>query len=138
MCGSMAGEIRKPLVIGKSKKPRCFKSMDISSLPVISKFNKKAWMTTEIMEQWLRYFNTDTRSQNRNVLIFLDNAACHPKIELSNIKILMLPPKYHINHPTNGSRINLHVKVLTIISFCYNHYYARWIILLQPISFLNQ
>ncbi|XP_027850980.1 tigger transposable element-derived protein 4-like [Aphis gossypii] len=51
MCGSMAGEIRKPLVIGKSKKPRCFKNMDISSLPVIWKFNKKAWMTTEIMEQ---------------------------------------------------------------------------------------
>ncbi|XP_015363874.1 PREDICTED: tigger transposable element-derived protein 1-like [Diuraphis noxia] len=88
----MAGEIRKPLVIGKSKKPRCFKNMDISSLPVIWKFNKKAWMTTEIMEQWLRYFNADMRSQNRNVLIFLDNAACHPKIELSNTKILMLPP----------------------------------------------
>lgn len=49
-------------------------------------------MTTEIMEQWLRYFNADMRSQNRNVLIFLDNAACHPKIELSNTKILMLPP----------------------------------------------
>ncbi|XP_025205101.1 tigger transposable element-derived protein 6-like [Metopolophium dirhodum] len=92
MCGSMAGEIRKPLVIGKSKKPRCFKNMDISSLPVIWKFNKKAWMTTEIMEQWLRYFNADMRSQNRNVLMFLDNAACHPKIELSNMKILMLPP----------------------------------------------
>ncbi|KAE9528589.1 hypothetical protein AGLY_012164 [Aphis glycines] len=92
MCGSMAGEIRKPLVIGKSKKPRCFKNMDISSLLVIWKFNKKAWMTTEIMEQWLRYFNADMRSQNRNVLIFLDNAACHPKIELSNTKILMLPP----------------------------------------------
>ncbi|KAL4132599.1 hypothetical protein QTP88_009723 [Uroleucon formosanum] len=92
MCGSMAGEIRKPLVIGKSKKPRCFKNMDISSLPVIWKFNKIAWMTTEIMEQWLRYFNADMRSQNRNVLIFLDNAACHPKIELSNTKILMLPP----------------------------------------------
>ncbi|XP_060867637.1 tigger transposable element-derived protein 4-like [Metopolophium dirhodum] len=44
------------------------------------------------MEQWLRYFNADMRSQNRNVLIFLDNAACHPKIELSNTKILMLPP----------------------------------------------
>jgi hypothetical protein len=65
----MAGEIRKPLVIDKSKKPRCFKNMDISSLPVIWKFNKKAWMTTEIMEQWLRYFNADMRSQNRNVLI---------------------------------------------------------------------
>jgi hypothetical protein len=92
MCGSMAEEIRKPLVIGKPKKLRCFKNMGISSLPVIWKFNKKAWKTTEIMEQWLRYFNADMRSQNRNVLIFLDNAACRPKIELSNTKMFMLPP----------------------------------------------
>lgn len=92
MCGSMAGKIRKPLVIGKSQKPQCFKNMVILSLPVMWKFNKKAWMTTEIMEQWLRYFNADMRFQNRNVLIFLDNAACHPKIKLSNMKILILPP----------------------------------------------
>jgi len=88
----MAGEIRKPLVIGKSMKPRCFKNMNIASLPVIWKFNKKAWMTSEIMEQWLQYFNADMRSQNRNILLFLDNATCHPYIELSNIKIHMLPP----------------------------------------------
>lgn len=43
------------------------------------------------MEQWLCYFNIDMRSQNRNALIFLDNAAHHPKIKLSNIKMLMLP-----------------------------------------------
>ncbi|XP_025414693.1 tigger transposable element-derived protein 4-like [Sipha flava] len=42
MYSSIAGEIRKPLVIGKSKKPRCFKNMDISPLPVIWKFNKKS------------------------------------------------------------------------------------------------
>ncbi|XP_060855630.1 tigger transposable element-derived protein 4-like [Metopolophium dirhodum] len=53
MCGSMAGEIRKPLVIGKSMKPRCFKNMNIALLPVTWKSNKKAWMTAEIMEQWL-------------------------------------------------------------------------------------
>lgn len=92
MCGSMAGEIRKPLVIGKSMKPRCFKNMNIASLPVTWKSNKKAWMTAEIMEQWLQYFNADMRSQNRNILLFLDNATCHPYIELSNVKIHMLPP----------------------------------------------
>ncbi|XP_060863424.1 tigger transposable element-derived protein 4-like [Metopolophium dirhodum] len=74
MCGSMAGEIRKPLVIGKSIKPRCFKNMNIASLPVTWKSNKKAWMTAEIIEQWLQYFNADMRLQNRNILLFLDNA----------------------------------------------------------------
>jgi len=66
--------------------------MYIASLPVTWKSNKKAWMTTEIMEQWLQYFNADMRSQNRNILLFLDNATCHPYIELSNVKIHMLPP----------------------------------------------
>lgn len=51
MCGSIEGEIRKPLVIGKSMKPRCFKNMNIASLPATGKFNKKAWMMAEIMEQ---------------------------------------------------------------------------------------
>ncbi|XP_025191174.1 tigger transposable element-derived protein 6-like [Melanaphis sacchari] len=74
-------EIRKPLVIGKSLKPHCFKNMNIALLPVTWKFNKKAWMTAEIMEQWLQYFNADMRSQNRNILLFLDNATCHPYIE---------------------------------------------------------
>lgn len=59
MCGSMTGEIRKPLVIDKSIKPRCFKNMNIVSLTVTWKFNKKALMMTEIMEQYLQYFNAD-------------------------------------------------------------------------------
>lgn len=57
MCGSMTVEIRKPLVIGISIKPRCLENMNIVPLPVTWKFNNKAWMTTEIMEQWLQYFN---------------------------------------------------------------------------------
>lgn len=52
MCGSMAGKIRKLLVIGKYQKQRRFKNMDIPSpLPVIWKVNKKFWMTAEITEQ---------------------------------------------------------------------------------------
>lgn len=91
MCGSIAEEIRKPLVIGKSQKPWCFKN--IFSLPVMRKFNQKSRMKTEIMEQWLRYCNADMRSQDINILIFLNNAAFHPKIELSNMKILILTLK---------------------------------------------
>ena len=35
LCSSMTGEKIKPLVIGKSRKPRCFGRMNIKSLPVI-------------------------------------------------------------------------------------------------------
>jgi hypothetical protein len=35
LCGNMAGEMEKPLVIGKAVKPRCFKNLKINNLPVI-------------------------------------------------------------------------------------------------------
>ena len=32
------------------------------------------------------------RKKNRKILLFVDNAICHPKVELSNIKLLFFPP----------------------------------------------
>jgi hypothetical protein len=45
----MVGEMKKPLVIGKAAKPKCFKNLEISNLPVIWRNNEKAWMTTATM-----------------------------------------------------------------------------------------
>ncbi|GFV60915.1 tigger transposable element-derived protein 6 [Trichonephila clavipes] len=39
-----------PLVIGKSAKPRCFKG--INSFPTKYRSKKKAWMTTELFNEW--------------------------------------------------------------------------------------
>ena len=41
----------KPLVIGKAMKPRCFKG--VKSFPTDYRANKKAWMTTELFNNWL-------------------------------------------------------------------------------------
>lgn len=92
LCGNLAGEMERPLVIGKAKRPRCFQKLRIDSLPVIWKSNKKAWMTTSLMEEWLINFNARMVSQKRKVLLFLDNATCHPHIKLSNVKLLFFPP----------------------------------------------
>jgi hypothetical protein len=35
---------------GKAAKPRCFKNLRISNLPVIWRYNEKAWMTAATME----------------------------------------------------------------------------------------
>jgi hypothetical protein len=32
-------------------------------------------------------FNAKMKKENRNVIIILDNATCHPEITLSNVKI---------------------------------------------------
>lgn len=85
----------KLLVIGKSAKPRCFKNIDISSLPVKYSNNKTAWMTSEIYESWLHEFDRKFQKQNRKVLFFLDNCPAHPKIlsqQLKAIHVVFFPP----------------------------------------------
>jgi hypothetical protein len=42
LCVNMEGELLKPLVIGHSAKPRCFRNLTLEQLPVNWKFNKKA------------------------------------------------------------------------------------------------
>jgi hypothetical protein len=39
--GNMVGEIKKPLVVGKAAKPRCFMNLRINNLPVIWRNSKK-------------------------------------------------------------------------------------------------
>ncbi|PNF41040.1 hypothetical protein B7P43_G08225 [Cryptotermes secundus] len=84
--------MEKTLVIGKAAKPRCFQNMDIQKLPVEWRSNKKAWMTSYIMEEWVSAFNGRIKIQNRHVLLFLDNATCHPHIELSNVRLAWFSP----------------------------------------------
>ena len=91
LCVSMTGEFERPLVIGRAAKPRCFKHLCLDKLPVTWKFNKKAWMTTELFNEWIGNFNKKMSAQNRKVLLMLDNAPSHPKKDLSNVKCLFLP-----------------------------------------------
>ena len=79
------------MVIGKSMKPRCFGSLSHKSLPVHYYANNKAWMLTPVMEEWLRTVDAKMRSQNRHILLFLDNAPVHPHIQLTNIKLQFFP-----------------------------------------------
>jgi hypothetical protein len=36
-------------------------------------------------------FNAKMKKENRNVILFLDNATCYPKVTLSNVKIAWFP-----------------------------------------------
>ncbi len=83
------GEKFKPLVIGKSQMPRAFNKQ----LPrrVIWKANSKAWLTWTIFLEYLQKFNAKMQIENQKVLILLNNALCHPEMELSNVKLVFLP-----------------------------------------------
>lgn len=91
---NFAGHRENPIVIGSAKRPRSFGRIDIEKThDIIWRHNKSSWMTAIIFEEVLRSFNRRMKLQNKNVLLFLDNASCHPKIELSNVKLVFLPPK---------------------------------------------
>ncbi|XP_023716890.1 tigger transposable element-derived protein 6-like [Cryptotermes secundus] len=66
--------------------------MDIQKLPIEWSSNKKAWMTSQIMEEWLTALNGRMKMQNQHVLFFLENATCHTHIELSNVQLAWFPP----------------------------------------------
>lgn len=91
-CVNMEGEKEEPLIIGRSKNPRCFKGAHIDKLPLQWVSNKKAWMTADIMTTWLHKFDEKMKKQNRKVVLFLDNATSHSKIALDNVKLIFLPP----------------------------------------------
>jgi hypothetical protein len=91
-CCSFTGEKLKPLVIGKAAKPRCFKGVDQTMLPVSWKSNRKAWMTSTLFQEWLLQLDRKMGLNKRKILLFLDNATCHMDLPLQNIKLQFLPP----------------------------------------------
>ena len=74
VCANMNGSDRRKLVlIGKSKKPRCRKNIDLKSLTVHYVSNKTAWMTSTIFTSWLNDWDQELAKTNRHILILLDN-----------------------------------------------------------------
>lgn len=90
---NMTGSEKLPLmVIGKYGKPRCFKGARLPS-GVVYKHNKKAWMTAQLFEEYVRQLDRRFAAKKRSILIVLDNASSHVDVgNLSAIKLLFLPP----------------------------------------------
>lgn len=81
------------MVIGKSKNPRCFKG--VKSLEVDYYFNKKAWMTSVIFEEWIMKLDKKMGQEKRKIALIVDNCPAHPvhvKSKLKNIELIFFPP----------------------------------------------
>lgn len=91
VAANMTGsEKRRLLIIGKSKKPRCFKN--VKSLPVTYTSNTKAWMTSAIFEDTLQEWDNELRRKKQKILLLVDNCPAHPDLQLNFIKLVFLPP----------------------------------------------
>ena len=64
LCASSRGEKLKPLVIGKSAKPRCFKNANIKEFPILWRSNRKAWMVMDLFSEWLTIIKRKFKLEN--------------------------------------------------------------------------
>ncbi|GBL94401.1 Tigger transposable element-derived protein 4 [Araneus ventricosus] len=77
LCANEIGpEKLPPLIIGKSKKPRCFKNA--KTLPAKFLNNKKSWMTMSFFTDWLKELGDKMRKQERRIILFIDQCPNHP------------------------------------------------------------
>ena len=90
------GGKEEPIDIWKRKNPRCFKNLRDKRPANVSYFsNPKSWMNAKIMNELLEKLNGRMRREHRQIILFLDNAGCHPVVlqeMFSNIKVIFLPP----------------------------------------------
>ncbi|KAK4303744.1 hypothetical protein Pmani_024265 [Petrolisthes manimaculis] len=102
MANAAGTERLKPLVIHHSARPRAFKNVFISKLPVLWRANKKAWMTSSIFDEWyiehaipaIENVNKKHNMANR-AMVITDNASSHSKhlcTVSDDVKLCFLPP----------------------------------------------
>ena len=87
-----SGDKEKPIIIGKSANPRCFRGVsDSATLPCEYFSQPKALMESDILTEILRKLNGRLRREKRTIVLLMDNAPCHPEDlndKFSQIKIV--------------------------------------------------
>ena len=79
---------RRLLLIGKAKNPRCLNGINQSTLPVIYRNQRNAWVNTEIFSEWFHeQFVPYARAKLSEIvleaksILFLNNCSAHPEAE---------------------------------------------------------
>ncbi len=89
----MHGDKEDPLVIGRSKTPRGFKTIDFKSLGLKYQNYSKSWRTSKIFREWLSVLNKKLLWGNGKILLALENASVYNiSLAYSNIELFYLPP----------------------------------------------
>ena len=98
---------RKIWAVGRVEKPHCFRQQRVNpkNLPVVYRFNKKAWLLTSLWYEFLRLLNEEMRISQRYIALVTDNCPTHPRpvsppieynrptpLVLTHIKLIYLPP----------------------------------------------
>ena len=117
---------QKPLLIARTARPRCFGKDFDPNVYAIYRYNKKAWITSDLFTEWLENFERIMRSKKRKVLLLLDNATSHKIPEdLQNVRVHFLPPIMTSHLQPNDAGIIRNFK-LYYRKGLKKHFYVQW------------
>lgn len=89
LCTNMDGsDKRKPFIIGKFALPQ---DIENSQFSYRYEENSQACMTSDLFKQWLKEFDVEIGSENRKIVLFIDQCSAHPIIHLQNIELIFFP-----------------------------------------------
>jgi hypothetical protein len=96
-CNGTGTDKLPPWVIGKSKNPCCFKHINKHALGIVYRNNKTSWMKTDIMIEFLTWFDRQLRGWK--VVLLMDNFSAHEcgvcdvgeEFGLENTRVIFLP-----------------------------------------------
>ena len=85
------GEKLLMFVIGKSVKPRCFKS--IKNLPCRYRSQNKSRMDGNLFTEWVRQLDNKFVAEGIKIALIIDNCRAHPRTDnLKAVELIFLPP----------------------------------------------
>ena len=108
-----------PFIIGKAARPRAFNKKTGAQLGFYYWNNAKAWMTTQLYQDWIQRWDEQLRGQKRKILLLQDNFSGHiVPAGLQNIRVENFEPNLtaHVQPNDQG-----------IIQCFKAHYRARFI-----------
>ncbi|NXT03126.1 TIGD3 protein, partial [Jacana jacana] len=94
LCANADGSEKVPLrAVGESPRPRCLQGVNLGQMPWSYRAGGgTAGVTAPLFAEWLREFNEGMRRQGKSVLLLLAKQEAHPYLQLSNVRMVFLPP----------------------------------------------
>ncbi|XP_068621835.1 tigger transposable element-derived protein 4-like isoform X2 [Battus philenor] len=93
ICANMTGSDKKRLVVCGTEDPLMHTQRDPDTLPVTYIRHAQAHFTTQMFEEYVKYWNRELQTLNRKAILILDRATIHSKLVLSNLKLVFVPWK---------------------------------------------
>ncbi|NXG55960.1 TIGD3 protein, partial [Hemiprocne comata] len=100
LCANADGSEKVPLrAVGESLRPRCLQGVNLEQMPWSYRAGSLASLTAPLFTEWLRELNEGMRRRGKSVLVLLAKHEAHPYLQLSNVRMVFIPPATSLAQP---------------------------------------